>query len=164
MVHTSLDILKREILDYLDKEGFAIFRGNVRNIEDAPCVYWDTEAHPDHPSFLRTAAQAGVKLMVFSHRELESEEIDDAMEGLEDCDFTVEESRNLERRLRDLRVFEGRTCALRLTFDYHSRFYIYEVRAEWFDEFLEIAEEIESRLPDLEEEEDDSLGRLYSDN
>ncbi|MCC6858864.1 MAG: hypothetical protein IT158_09890 [Bryobacterales bacterium] len=162
-MYTSLDTLKREILEYLDKEGFAIFRGHPRNIEDNPSLYWDTEASPDFRAYLRVAAQLGVKLVVFSQREFESGEIDDALDELEECDFTPEESRNLERRLRDMRVFEGRTCALRLAFDYNSRFCLFEIRADWFDEFLETAQEIESRLPDLEDD-DDSLGGLYSNN
>jgi hypothetical protein len=71
----------------------------------------------------------------------------------------------LERRVRAVRGYEGVTCALELAFDHHARMYVYELRPDWYEEFLGICDEITSHLPIQEEEEDDgSLGGFYSNN
>ena len=68
--------------------------------------------------------------------------MDEALEELESCDFTRDERRDLESRLPDLRVYDGVTCSLELAFDHQARFYVYEVRPDWYEEFLSIGDEI----------------------
>jgi len=115
--------------------------------------------------FLDTAHKAGAKMVLFASREFEAAEIDDAVDQLEDCDLTRDERRDLERRLRDLRVFEGVTCSLELAFDHHARMYVYELRPDWYDEFLGIMDEIAAHLPVEDEEEDEgTLGGYFSKN
>ena len=70
----------------------------------------------------------------------------------------------LERRVRALRSYEGITCSLELAFDHQSRLYVYELRPDWYEEFLSLAGEISSHLPGGEEEDDESLGGFYSQN
>ena len=97
--------------------------------------------------FLDTARKIGAKMILFAAREFESPEIDDAIEELDECDLTREERRDLENRLRELRVHEGVTCSIELAFDHHARIYVYEMRPDWYDEFLSIGEEIAVHLP-----------------
>lgn len=160
----NLDTLKREILEYLDKSGFAVFHSHPGGLEGLPMVTWDTERFPDYQIFLETARQVGCKMVLFASRDFESAEIDEALEQLEDSDLSPEERRDLERRVRSARGNEGVTCSLKLAFDHHARMYVYELRPDWYEEFIGVCEEITSRLPAEEEEDDGSLGGYYSKN
>lgn len=161
----NLNTLKREILDYLEASGFAVFHSSPGGLEGIPMVVWDTEHYPDYQMFLDVATKTGNKLVLFATRELESSDIDELVAQLDDCELTRDERREYESRLRDLRAFEGVTCSLELAFDYHSRLYVYEVQPDWYEEFLEIEDEIFSRASDEDELSDnDSLGGFFSKN
>ncbi|HWB85596.1 MAG TPA: hypothetical protein VG675_15735 [Bryobacteraceae bacterium] len=159
----NLDTLKREILGYLDSAGLAVFRSNPGSLEGLPMVLWDTEHYPDYQMFLEVAQKAAAAVIIFASREFEASDIDDLVEQLEDCDLTREEMRDYESRLRKLRAFEGVTCSLELAFDHNSRVYVYEVQPDWYDEFLNLEEEILSISPEGEPD-DDALGGYFSKN
>ncbi len=57
-----------------------------------------------------------------------------------------DEQREYQKRLRDLRDHEGVTCTLELAFDYDSRLYVYEMQPDWYNEFLNIEDEILSHF------------------
>jgi hypothetical protein len=163
-VDLNLDTLKHEILDYLGSAGFAIFHGTPGGLDGLPMVLWDTERHPDYRMFLDVAHKAGVKLILFASREFEAAEVDELAEHLDECELSREDYREYESRLRDLRVYEGVTCTLELAFDYNARLHVYEIQPDWFEEFLNIEEELMTRMTDDDIEEDDSLGGYYSKN
>ena len=162
----NLDTLKREIVEYLDSSGFAIFYSSPGGLEGLPIVLWDTARHPDYQMFLDVGRKCGATLILFASREFESSDLDDLLEQLEECSLTREEHREYESRLRALRMFEGVTCTLELAFDYHSRLYVYEVQPDWYEEFLAAEEEILSRLNDDDEDHEpgDTLGGYFSKN
>ena len=161
----NLDTLKREILDYLESAGLAVFHSNPGGLEGLPMVIWDATRYPDYQMFLDVALKSGIKLIIFATREFESSDIDELAEQLDEGGFTREEQRDYESRLREMRIFEGVTCALEIAFDYNSRLYVYEVQPDWYEEFLGIEEEIMSRLAtDDELDEGDSLGGYFSKN
>ena len=58
----NLDTLKREMLDFLDSSGFAVFRSSPGALDGLPMVLWDTEHYPDYRMFLEVAQKAGIKL------------------------------------------------------------------------------------------------------
>ena len=116
-MNLNLDELKTEVLQHLEAQGFVVFHGYSRLSDTDSFVAWDVERQPDYRQFLETAKNAGVKLIVYHWREFSRAHVDEAAERLEECDFSVEEQHNLERRLRDLRAYEGFTCALELSFD-----------------------------------------------
>jgi hypothetical protein len=163
-VDLNLDTLKREILEYLDSTGFVVFHSHVGGLQGLPMVTWDTDRYPDYQMFLDTARKAGCKLILFASRDFDESEIDEALEQLDDSDLPAEERLELERRVRAIRSYEGVTCSLELAFDLHARMYIYELRPDWYEEFLGICDEITSHLPVQEEEDDSSLGGFYSNN
>jgi len=165
-VDLNLDTLKREMLDFLDAAGFAVFRIAPGSLEGLPMVLWDTEHFPDYRMFLEVAQKSGVQLLLFGSREFESADIDDLAEHLEECDLTREEYREFEKRLRDFRIYEGVTCSLELAFDHGQRLHVYEVRPDWFEEYLTVEEDLMMRASDDDpaEDEDDSLGGYYSKN
>lgn len=160
----NLDTLKREILAYLEDNGFVIFRSHPGGLEGLPMITWDSESYPDYQMFVAAARQAGAKLILFASRDFEFSEIEDAIDQLPDCEFSHEERRDYERRLKALRIHEGATCSIELAFDYHSRLYVYELQPDWFEEFVNICDEITLNMPAGDDDEEDSLGSFYSNN
>ncbi len=162
----DLDTLKSEILQYLDASGFAVFRSHPGGLEGNALVCWDCERFPDYRMFLETAQKADARLILFASREFEASEIDEELEQLEDCDLSREDRREYERRLREFRVREGQTCSLELSFDHSSRMYVYEVRPDWYEQFLELCDEIAENFPASEGDDGDESGMsgFYSNN
>jgi hypothetical protein len=164
-VDLNLDTLKHEILDYLDAAGFAIFRSRPGGLEGLSMVLWDTEHYPDYQMFLEVARKSGAKMVLFGSREFESGDIDDLLEQMQQCDLDRDEEREYQSRLRDLHSYEGVTCSIELAFDCDARLYVYEVQPDWYGEYLELEDEIGSRLSEDDGlEEDDSLGGYFSKN
>jgi hypothetical protein len=151
----NLDTMKREVMEYLEHSEFAVFRSAPGDLDDLPLVLWDVEGFPDFQMFLEAARKIGVKMIVFAAREFTAREIDDAVEELDECDLTREERRDMESRLRALRAHEGVTCSIELAFDHNARMYVYEIRTDWYDEFLSIGDEIGLHLPTGRGSEDD---------
>lgn len=160
----NLDALKTEVLEHLQSAGFVVFHGYCRLADTDSFVAWDTERQPDYHTFLAAAKDSGVKLVVYNFREFTRVHVDEAAERLEDAEFSVEEQRNIERRLRALREYEGFTCALELSFDYQGRVYLFNLRSDWYEEYLDLLEEIDAAMPEEVEDEDDSMGGYYSRN
>lgn len=160
----NLDTLKREILDYLDSAGLAVFRSSPGSLEGLPMVLWDTEHYPDYQMFLEVAQKSDVKLVLFGSAEFELSDIEGLSEHLDDCDLSREEQRDFESRLRALRKYEGVTCTLELAFDYNHRLHVFEVQPDWYEEFLTIEDELMMRMSEDDVEDDESLGGYYSKN
>jgi len=163
-VDLNLDTLKHEILEYLEGSGFAVFQSRPGGLEGLPMVMWDCQRYPDYQMFLETARKAGCKMILFASRDFEEAEMEEALEQLDECELPAEERVELERRLRGARGYEGVTCSLELAFDHHARMHVYELRPDWYEDFLTVCDEIASHLPVEEEEEDDPLGGFYSNN
>lgn len=162
----NLDVLKTEIQEYLDREKFVTYFGYSRTLDGLPIVMWDTERHPEYQQFLKAAAAAGVKLIVIHSREFSVRFVENALEEIEGSDLSPEERRSIERRLRDMRAYDGFTCAVELSFDVGHRAYIFELRTEWYDEFSELLDEIDLSLPgeDDEDEDEGPIGGYFSKN
>jgi hypothetical protein len=165
-VDLNLETLKTEIVDYLESSDFAVFRSHSGALEGLPVITWDTERFPDYRAFLDVARKAGQKLILFASRELETEEIDEVLEELEDSEFTHDERRDLEKRVREAQRHVGAICALELAFDHNSHLYVYEARPDWYEDFLDAAEEIAAVMPAVDGVDDgaDGLGGFYSNN
>ena len=161
----NLDTLKREILDYLDASGFAVYRSSPGGLEGLPMVLWDTEHFPDYQAFLDVAQKCGVRLVMFGAGEFDGADIEELTSHLDECELERDERRDYESRLRDMRIYAGVTCSLELAFSYDSRLYVYEVQPDWYDDFCTIEDEIMERLAGDEPEVDgDSLGGYFSNN
>ena len=160
----NLDTVKREILEYLESSQFAVFRSHPGSLDGLPMVTWDIERYPDYQMFLETARKIGCKMILFASRDFDEAEIEEALEQLDECELGTEERLDIERRLRGMRGYEGVTCSLELGFDHHARMYVYELRPDWYEEFLAVCEEITCHLPVEEDEDDGTIGGIYSNN
>ena len=163
----NLDTLKREILEYLDASGLAVFHGCPGGLDGQPMVLWDTERHPDYQTFLEVAVKSETRLIIFASREFVAADTEDLLSQLDDLELTRDEKRDYEKRLRTLRIHEGATCSLELAFDYHSRLYVYEMQPDWYDEFLSVEDELVALITEPEGMDDDDhepLGGYFSKN
>jgi hypothetical protein len=161
----NLDVLKTEIREHLEGRDVAVFHGYSRSMDNVSMVFWDTQRYPDYKQFLDTAEAAGARLLVLHAREFSAILVDNALEQLEEGDFGPDDRRAIERRLRELRAYDGFTCAIELSFDQNGRVYMFELRTEWYDEFSDLLDEIDSAMPQPEDESDEGpIGGYFSKN
>jgi hypothetical protein len=163
----NLDEMKMEIPSEIESRGLGVFPGFSRIMEQIPIVFWDSEKSPDYRAFLDTATKIGAKVIVFHDREFVSELVEDALERLEEATgLAREEQRAYDRRLREMRVYAGFTCALELSFDQNGIAYMFELRTDWFDELNQILEDLEASIPDDDGGDDDGdpIGGFFSKN
>ena len=160
----NLDSLKLEIQDFLEAEGFPIFHAYSRMMDSDGIVYWNCEEYPDYKMFVKTAKSAGALIMVYHHRQFAADQVNDALDRLETIEMPRDEARKLERRLKELRVYEGFTCAIELSFDLASRIYVFELRTDWYEELSELMDDLEMLGGDIEPEDEEPLGGYFSKN
>ena len=161
----NLDTLKAEIERYLEEQGFAIFRGFPRMLDSLPLVYWDCDNYPDYKAFLDTAKAADVHLVVYHQHEFSVEQVDSALERLEEIELPRDDHRVMERRLKEMRVYDGFTCALELSFDHQGRIYVFDLRTEWYDELTDILDDIHMLTSEPDQEDDDTpMSGYFSKN
>jgi hypothetical protein len=160
----DLETISAEIQAYLDESGMAVYYGYHRMLDSLIQVSWDTERHPNFREFLATAQKAGVKIIVFNQQAFSLDQIDEALEQLEDTDFTREEKRNYESRLRQLQGYEGFTCALELSFSLEGRIYVYELHTDWYEAMNDILTELDAAIEETEEEDEGPIGGYFSNN
>jgi hypothetical protein len=159
----DLETLRTEILAHLHSSGMAVFHAGHRALDPLNQVYWDVDGHPDYRAFLVVAKQAGAKLISFHHHTLSVDQIDEALDDLEESELPREEKRSYEKRLRQLREYEGFTCSVELSFTLENKIYVFEVHTEWYESLTDILAELEAATED-EEEDDGTLGGYFSNN
>ncbi len=159
----DLETLRTEVDAFLASGKLAVFYASHRAVDPLGHVYWDVEGHPDFREFLTLAEQAGVRLVVFHHLALSIDQIDEALEELQQTEFSREEKRQFETRLRKLREYEGFTCSVELSFSLQDRTYVFEVQTDWYESLNDILAELDAASGE-EEEEDNSLGGYFSNN
>lgn len=159
----DLDALKTEVEQYLAAQHFVVFHGYSRLSSDLPFVHWDCDRYPDFRSFLQVAAAAGVRMVVFHHRDFSAEYIEDASERLAASELPAEDRRDFERRIRELSGYEGFTCAIELSFDHQGRVYTYNLRTDWYEDLLDILDEIDASSTG-EDEDEEPMGGYFSRN
>ena len=163
----NLDTLKDDIQTYLDEQGFAVFYGYSRMLDSSPIVYWDYERRPDYKAFLNTAQAAGVRIVVFHQREFSYDQVESALDHLQTCEMPLDEYRSIERRLKEMRAYDGFTCTLELSFDHDNRIYVFELQTEWYEEFSDLMEDLsilDSGPDEEQDDEDNPMGGYFSKN
>ena len=158
----DLDSLKRDIERHLLDGAYVVFHARSRFTDEAQPILWDATLRPDPAEFLEIALSIGVKLVVFHNREFGAHLVDEAIEKLEAADWPRERQREMERELRRLKVYEGFTSAIELSFDFDGCTYLYEATAPWYDEYLDLLDDIDDSIEMTEEPP--SMGGYFSQN
>ena len=164
---TDLETLRKEVEAYLEQSQVPVFYGYRPMLDAMDQVSWDVDEHPDFREFVKAAQKAGAKILVFSHRAFSLDQIDDALEQLEDSDLTREEKRGYETRLKQLQAYEGFTCSVELSFSLESSVYTFEMHTDWYEAMNQILEELDALTEEVEEIEgpdESSLGGYFSKN
>jgi hypothetical protein len=162
-MNNNLDSLLPQIYDALTERHLVLFHAEPRDPGLPTGVYWDVDQHPSHEDFLDAASASGAKIVTLYTRRFSEEQLDEALAQLEDSDIDHKDQKILERQLKDLRVYEGRLCNIELAFTHDSREYVFDVHSEWFDEFGDVMDRIETSY--LMPEDDSPLdGGYYSRN
>ena len=161
----NLDTLKTEISKALRDSGFIVFHGMSRALDKTPEVEWDTVRYPDYRLFLEVAKELGVKLVVVHHSEFDTAVLDRALSELEDTEIEYEEQRRYEKRLSELKIYDGFTCTVELSFDHNGLTYFFELHTDWFDEANTLLQELDlGSLSDDLDDDNESYGGYYSKN
>jgi len=160
----NLDALKEEIEQHLADKELNVFRGYSRLMDSLPIIYWEAERYPDFRDFLQVAQKADAKIVVFHQREFTPDHIENALERLDEAEVPAEERRSMERRLKELRMYEGFTCAIELSFDYEGRIYVYDVRSDWYEELNDILDDLNAYSPEIDEDDEGPISGYFSQN
>ncbi|HEY7209570.1 MAG TPA: hypothetical protein VH477_04795 [Bryobacteraceae bacterium] len=160
----DLEKLRGEMESYLRQSGITVFHGSHRMLDALFQVTWDVERHADFHEFIDAARSAGIKLIVFSQHAFSLDQIDNALDQLDACEFTREEKRQYESRLRQLQTYEGFTSSLELSFVLDGRVYSFEQHTDWYEVFTDILGELDAATEEETESEDGSLGGYFSNN
>jgi hypothetical protein len=159
----NLDGIITEIEQYLEQTGMAVFYGYSRALESLPVVYWDCDQHPDYRQFVEAAKTAGVKLIVVHQREFSSEQIDEALEQVHGSELLPQDEREFERRLDQLRAYDGLVCAIELSFDHQGRVFMFDLRTDWYEEVSELLDEIDV-MTAAGDDDETPMGGYFSKN
>ncbi len=139
----NLEPLRAEIQEYLESRGIAVFHAFPGIDEDAPVVQWDTEHYPDYRAFLAVAQAAGVKLVAMHANEFHDDVLDETQKRLNESSLAGAERTAMERRLREMRRYDGYTCQIELSFDLAPRIFVFDLRTEWFQELSDMLDQID---------------------
>jgi len=153
------------MMDYLRQSGLPIFYGLGLPEED-DYTYWDTRSFPDWRQFVDVARESGARLLIFSYDEFDEEELDQAIEKLDECELDPEERLPYLKRFEALRKQVGHTDWVRIAFEHGGRWLAYERTAPWYDDFQAAMEDLEVYLPlepeeEEEKPEEDDSGRSF---
>lgn len=162
----NLDTLKRSIAEHLERSDFAVFHHDPGMFDANLVVTWDAETYPDYQMFLDAARKLGVRMMLFAAREFDEAEIAEAEEELEESELPREDRRDYAKTLEGFREHAGSICSIELAFQYETHFYLYELRPDWYEEFVGIAEEVMAFSAGHDDEVDsgNDMGGFYSKN
>ena len=140
----NLDTLLPDVFDSIKERGLTIFHCELRALDPPSAVYWDVAQHPGFDGFLDAAVSGGAKIIaLYSHR-FSEDQIEEAIMQLEDSEVEMRERREIEKELRNLRMHKGRVSQIEMTFTHGSREYVFDVRADWFDEYTDLIDRIET--------------------
>jgi hypothetical protein len=166
-------IVKDEIVEYIRREGLAIYHVEPEMWQNERSVWWDTNRSPDYKKFIVAAKSNGAKMILYFDQELDEDAISDAEDALELAVLEPEEYREYARRIGDLRSYIGFTSRLGVGFASEGMFYWFDLEAPWYEDMLDMLEDLHlSAFPhqvpgleeDEEEDEDPPLGNFYSKN
>lgn len=163
----NLDTLKRSIAEHLERSDFAVFHHDPGMFDANLVVTWDAETYPDYQMFLDAARKLGVRMILFAAREFDEAEIGEAEEELEESEMPREDRREYAKTLGGFREHVGTICSIELAFQFETHFYLYELRPDWYEDFVGIADEVMAFGASGDDDEVDSnggMGGFYSKN
>jgi hypothetical protein len=159
MTHPTIAALARASQEALEAAGIAVFYSQQRKPTENS-VGWDFARNEDSRGFIAVAVALGIKVACLAQSHFHSTVVERLIEEAREAGLD-REARECERELKKLKHHLDEACALQLSFDYLDRTYTFEVMAEWYADYLNLAVALEAKLDALEEDdesEDDDDG------
>jgi hypothetical protein len=142
----DLSQLYDEMVAAADRQSLLIFPGYVS--DDLPAVWWQGDAD-NWPDFVGIAKAEGARTLFVGRAVLEEEDLRDLAEWVEE---RAGGSSNGDRaRLKEFERYIGSTGEVRLGWIKDGVAYVLQHRTEWYEDFLDLMEEVEG-------EDDDEFG------
>jgi hypothetical protein len=165
-MNLNLSTLREEMAEYAASLGLAVFQSTLRSLEADDAIYWDADRVPDYRQFLAAAIAAGVRLVTIFSRELTGEYLETLAERLEEAGIERAEKRILDRRLRELRPYQGFIGQVEMSFNLSGRDYVFETHTDWFDDLSDLIAEIRASAEEFEDESEDEgpMGPYFTRN
>ncbi|HSB69845.1 MAG TPA: hypothetical protein VLT62_10970 [Candidatus Methylomirabilis sp.] len=136
---TDLSRLYDEIVAAAARQGLLTFPGYVG--DELPAVWWQGDPN-DWGEFLRIAKVEGMRTVFVGRAILEQEDLQDLAEWVDER--TGPGPSNGDRaRLKEFERYIGSTGEVRLGWVKDGVAFLLQQRTEWYDEFLELTDEIE---------------------
>ena len=136
---TDLSRLYDEIVAAAARQGLLTFPGYVG--DELPAVWWQGDPN-DWAEFLRIAKVEGMRTVFVGRAILEQEDLQDLAEWVDER--TGPGPSNGDRaRLKEFERYIGSTGEVRLGWVKDGVAFLLQQRTEWYEEFLELTDEIE---------------------
>lgn len=168
---TNPQILRDDILTFLEKEGTPVFHVEPEMWPDNVDIWWDTKRYPDFKAFLSVAKASGAKIVLFFEQELTEEMIQATEDSLEVAGMEPEEFRKYSRQLAEYRNYIGFITRIGLGFQQDKFLYWYEAQSPWYVEYMEMVEDLTMMgfgggmpLDDEDDDADPRHGGYFSNN
>ena len=146
----NLESLSQKIEAYLQENEIVIFRSEPRGSALLPgAVYWDTVEDSDFRSFVDAARALNVRLMTMHTTRFGEHDLEETLFLLSESSLSLEEKKEFERQLAPLDDYCGFVGRVELAFDFAARPYVFELTTEWFQEYEDLADQVESTLSEL---------------
>jgi hypothetical protein len=136
---TDLSRLHDEIVTGVTRQGLLVFPGYIS--DELPAVWWQGGSE-DWQEFLRIGKAEGARTVCVSRTVLEEEDLQEVAEWVEER--TGPGSTNGDRaRLKEFERYLGYTGEIRLGWVRDGVAYLFQVRTDWYEDFLELMAEAE---------------------
>ncbi len=159
----NLESLSEQIEAYLKENEIVIFRSEARGgTLLSGAVYWDTSEDSNFRSFVDAARALDVRLLTLHATRFSEHELEETLFLLSETSLGLEDKREFERQLSPLGDYSGFVGRVELSFDFATRTYIFELATEWYEEYEDLADQVESMLSGMRAS--DPLGGFFPTN
>jgi len=169
-MNLNLDPLYLEILEEIKRRNLVPFHAELRAVDRESLIVWDVKSCPDYKQFLDAAAAAGSRMITVVATKFDQREIDRSIDDMDGLPLDRKEQRAIEQKLKELRIYDSLICYLELSFNAPPHDYTFELKTDWYEQYMEAADLIDEAFVEFEEtdiEEDEGGpmdGGYYSKN
>ena len=148
----SLEETKKEILDFIKSNGFGVFYGSTR-VENG--VMWNP-SQGDWKNFVNIAKNENIKTLI-CHESILSEELTEVSTAIDEYQTEVDKKEDVQlleesqSKLQSFEKFSEKIAWIHLSWIKGGVQYLFQLTSPWYDEFLEVQEEVQEFLKRKEE-------------
>ena len=148
----GLEETKKEILDYINSNGFGIFYGST-SVKNG--VLWNP-SQGNWKNFVNIAKNEDIKTLIY-HESILSEELIELSTAIDEYQIDLDKKedvqllKELQSKLKSFEEFSEKIAWIHLSWIKGEVQYLLQLTSPWYDEFLEVQEEVQAFLKGGEE-------------